>query len=62
MIRINLLGRPRPKARRAAVPLGATLQLLSPLLVVFIAIVVLWVHHRAMDTELAARAQQTARR
>jgi Tfp pilus assembly protein PilN len=61
MIRINLLGRPRPKARRAAVPLGATLQLLSPLLVVLIAIVVLWVHHRAMDTELTAKREELSK-
>ncbi len=61
MIRINLLGRPRPKVRRAAVPLGSTLQLLSPLLVVLLAFIVLWVHHQAMDSELTAKREELSK-
>lgn len=61
MIRINLLGQPRPKARRAAVPLGSTLQLLSPLLVILVALAILWVHHRAMKNDLATAQQELQR-
>jgi type IV pilus assembly protein PilN len=52
MIRINLLGQPRPKARRAAVPLGGTLQMLSPLIVLLVAVLVLFVLYSTRSSEL----------
>lgn len=58
MIRINLLGQPRPRARRPTVPLGSTFQLLSPILVLLIAGAVLWVHYQAMNTDLSAQRQE----
>lgn len=44
MIRINLLGRTRPKAQRASVPIEATLQYVLLALAVGLSGVALWVH------------------
>lgn len=61
MIRINLLGQPRPKARRAAVPLGSTLQLVTPLIVLLVAILVLYVLYATRASELAAVQEDVKR-
>jgi type IV pilus assembly protein PilN len=61
MIRINLLGQPRPKAGRAAVPLGSTLQLVTPLIVLLVAILVLYVLYATRASELAAVQEDVKR-
>jgi type IV pilus assembly protein PilN len=61
MIRINLLGQPRPKASRAAVPLGSTLQLVTPLIVLLVAILVLYVLYATRASELAAVQEDVKR-
>lgn len=61
MIRINLLGQPRPKASRAAVPLGSTLQLVTPLIVLLVAILVLYVLYSTRASELAAVQEDVKR-
>src|ERR1700674_1649571 len=51
MIRINLLGRARPKAVRQAVPLEATLQVVLLLVVLVFSIAFLTIHYWQMDKE-----------
>jgi type IV pilus assembly protein PilN len=51
MIRINLLGRARPKAVRQAVPLEATLQLVFLLVALVFSIGLLYIHYWQMDKE-----------
>jgi len=51
MIRINLLGRARPKAVRQAVPLEATLQLVFLLVALVFSFGLLYLHYWQMDKE-----------
>jgi type IV pilus assembly protein PilN len=51
MIRINLLGRARPKAERQAVPLEATLQIVFLLLALGFSVGLLVIHYLQMDKE-----------
>ncbi len=51
MIRINLLGRIRPKAARKAVPLEATLQLVFLVASLAVGFGLLYIHYWQMDTE-----------
>ena len=51
MIRINLLGRSRPKAVRQAVPLEATLQLVFLLVALVFSFGLLYLHYWQMDKE-----------
>jgi Tfp pilus assembly protein PilN len=53
MIRINLLGRARPKAARQAVPLEATLQVVFLFAALILAFGVLYYHSHSMDVEAA---------
>ncbi len=53
MIRINLLGRARPKATREALPLEATLQTVFLIAALVISFGVLYFHWRAMTQEAA---------
>jgi Tfp pilus assembly protein PilN len=51
MIRINLLGRTRPKAERQAVPLEATLQLVFLVAALVMSFGLLYIHYWQMDKE-----------
>src|ERR1700722_9297915 len=51
MIRINLLGRTRPKARRTAMPIEATLQYVFLILALVVSIGILYGHYLLMDRE-----------
>jgi Tfp pilus assembly protein PilN len=51
MIRINLLGRSRPKATRTAVPLEATLQYVFLAVALVVSVGVLYGHYLLMDRE-----------
>jgi len=51
MIRINLLGRARPKAQRQAVPLEATLQLVFLMGTLLFSVGGLYIHWRSMNSE-----------
>lgn len=51
MIRINLLGRARPKAERQAVPLEATLQVVFLVVALVFGLGLLYVHYWQMDKE-----------
>src|SRR5579872_5507747 len=51
MIRINLLGRTRPKAQRTTVPLEATLQYVLLAVAVGVSGIALWVHWGLLDRE-----------
>ena len=51
MIRINLLGRTRPKAQRTTVPLEATLQYVLLLVAVVASVGFLWVHYTLLNRE-----------
>jgi type IV pilus assembly protein PilN len=51
MIRINLLGRSRPKAVRQAVPLEATLQLVFLIVALVFSFGLLYIHYWQMDKE-----------
>jgi type IV pilus assembly protein PilN len=51
MIRINLLGRTRPKAARSAVPLEATLQLVLFAAALILGFGLLYIHYWQMDKE-----------
>ena len=53
MIRINLLGRSRPKAARQAVPLEATLQLVFLVAALAVTMGVLWYHYSSMNRQIA---------
>jgi Tfp pilus assembly protein PilN len=52
MIRINLLGRARPKATRQAVPLEATLQLVFLVAALVVSMGVLYYHWNSMNQEI----------
>ena len=52
MIRINLLGRARPKAARQAVPLEATLQIVFLLVALVFSVGFLYFHWRSMNQEI----------
>lgn len=58
MIRINLLGQPRPKPARRAVPLEATLQILLFLLSLGFAVAVLGYHWWQMDSDVKKKQDQ----
>jgi Tfp pilus assembly protein PilN len=61
MIRINLLGRTRPKAQRATVPIEATLQYVLLAIALFVSIGALWGHYTLLDrknTEIVAHIQK----
>ena len=51
MIRINLLGRTRPKATRTAVPIEATLQYVLLAIALVASVGILWGHYLLMDRE-----------
>ena len=51
MIRINLLGRSRPKAQRTAVPLEATLQVVFLIIALVVSGGILYGHYLLMDRE-----------
>jgi type IV pilus assembly protein PilN len=51
MIRINLLGRSRPKAQRTAVPLEATLQVVFLVIALVVSCGILYGHYLLMDRE-----------
>lgn len=51
MIRINLLGRARPKAQRATVPLEATLQYVLLTIALVVSIGALYGHYMLLDSE-----------
>jgi Tfp pilus assembly protein PilN len=51
MIRINLLGRDRPKAERQAVPLEATLQIVFLVAALVMSFGLLYIHYYQMDKE-----------
>lgn len=54
MIRINLLGQPRPKkARVGGAPMAGTLQLILLLVAVVLGLGALYIHHRQMSVQLA---------
>ena len=54
MIRINLLGRTRPKATRTAMPIGATLQWVFLLIALVASAAILYGHYLLMDRENTA--------
>lgn len=61
MIRINLLGRTRPKAQRATVPLEATLQYVLLAIALVVSLGALWGHFLLLDrenTKIAAHIQK----
>jgi len=61
MIRINLLGRDRPKAERQALPLQATLQLSFLIAALVVSFGVLYYHWHSMNqqaTEVRAHIQR----
>src|SRR5215469_14929962 len=51
MIRINLLGRARPKATRTAVPIEATLQYVLGLIALLVSVGALYGHYMLLDRE-----------
>jgi len=51
MIRINLLGRVRPKATRPSVPLEATLQYVLLVIALVVSVGALWGHYLLLDRE-----------
>ena len=51
MIRINLLGRTRPKAQRATVPIEATLQYVLLAIALVVSFGALWGHYTLLDRE-----------
>jgi type IV pilus assembly protein PilN len=51
MIRINLLGRTRPKAQRATVPIEATLQYVLLVIALVVSLGALWGHYVLLDRE-----------
>src|SRR5665213_601221 len=53
MIRINLLGRSRPKAARQAVPLEATLQFVFLVGALAISLGILYYHYSSMNRQIA---------
>ena len=61
MIRINLLGRARPKPARRAVPLEATLQIVFLLIALAAALGFLWIHWYQMSVALAKKQDEIRR-
>ena len=61
MIRINLLGRARPKAPRRAVPLEATLQAVFLVVALAVALGFLFIHWRVMSRDLKRTQEEIAR-
>ena len=61
MIRINLLGRARPKAPRRAVPLEATLQVVFLVVALAVALGFLFIHWRVMSRDLKRTQEEIAR-
>ena len=61
MIRINLLGRARPKAARRAVPLEATLQVVFLVVALAVALGFLFIHWRVMSRDLKRTQEEIAR-
>ncbi len=61
MIRINLLGRARPRAPRRAVPLEATLQVVFLLVALVVALGFLFIHWRVMSRDLKRTQDEIAR-
>lgn len=60
MIRINLLGQPRPKARRPAVPLEATRRVVMLVLSLVVGFGVLLLHYTQMGADLDKRQRHMA--
>jgi type IV pilus assembly protein PilN len=61
MIRINLLGRTRPKAQRATVPIEATLQYVMLAIALVVSVGALWGHYVLLsseNTKVAAHIQK----
>ena len=61
MIRINLLGQPRPKAKRRAVPLEATLQIVFLVIAIVAAFGFLYLHWYQMNKDLRDTQKEIAR-
>ena len=61
MIRINLLGRVRPKAARRAVPLEATLQVVFLVVALAVALGFLFIHWRVMSRDLKRTQEEIVR-
>ena len=61
MIRINLLGQPRPKAKRRAVPLEATLQIVFLVIAIVAAFGFLYLHWHQMNKDLRDTQKEIAR-
>ena len=61
MIRINLLGRARPKAARRAVPLEATLQVVFLVVALAVALGFLFIHWRVMSRDLKRTQEEIVR-
>lgn len=60
MIRINLLGQPRPKARRAAVPVGAALPVTLLIVVLVLAGGFVWWQLSQIQTDIDAQAKRVS--
>src|SRR3970040_3135101 len=60
MIRINLLGRPRPRAARRAVPLEATIQLVFLLSALAGAGIILFLHYWSLGREIQSTNRNVA--
>ncbi len=58
MIRINLLGQPRPKAAGKPVPLGAMIQVVFLLFSIAFAVGALWVHAAALSRDVNRTREQ----
>src|SRR5713226_2226128 len=58
MIRINLLGQPRPKARRRPGPLEGSLQMVLLLFSLLLASVALIIHYGMMKSDLSAQQKK----
>jgi len=61
MIRINLLGRARPKPARRAVPLEATLQVVFLVIALAAAVGFLWIHYYQMSIDLTKKQNEIKR-
>ena len=61
MIRINLLGRTRPKAQRATVPIEATLQYVLLAFAVGLSVIALWVHYGLLSRDNSSVLAQIQR-
>ena len=61
MIRINLLGQPRPKAARRAVPLGAMAQLGFFIVAIALAFGIVWLHYGFLARDLRQQQDKLAK-